>query len=159
MNRRSAPERLLLDSNLLLLLAVGLVHPDWIGRYKRTSAFLASDFELLSTLAGQARAIVATPHVLTEVSNLAGHSHGPFRKKVFAVLGKLVNERLQEIDVSARTIADDIVFARLGVTDVAVLLAAKSGRKLEVVTVDLALHLELEARGIPSINFNHYRLL
>jgi hypothetical protein len=52
-------------------------------------------------------------------------------------------------------IAADPRFPDLGLTDAAILMAARG--KCLVLTADLELHLALQARGIDAINFNHIR--
>ena len=60
----------LLDANLLILLAVGLTNRDYIGRHKRLTKYDATDLDVLSGLIAQFSSVVFTPHVLAEASNL-----------------------------------------------------------------------------------------
>jgi hypothetical protein len=62
---------LLLDSNLLLLLAVGSYDRKLIATFKRVSGYTVEDYELLGRFASGFRDVATTPHILTEVSNLA----------------------------------------------------------------------------------------
>jgi hypothetical protein len=60
-----------IDANLLVLLLVGRVNPGRIQTFKRTSDFAVGDFHLLESLVvwfGQP--LVATPHVLSQLSDL-----------------------------------------------------------------------------------------
>ncbi|MEZ5865688.1 MAG: hypothetical protein R3D25_17040 [Geminicoccaceae bacterium] len=74
----------LLDTNLLILLVIGAVDPRWIGRHKRSRAFVASDWRLLQDLIDN-KPILTTPHVLTEASNL-------LRKSGISLLADAVDE-------------------------------------------------------------------
>lgn len=64
-------------------------------------------------------------------------------------------ERSAEIYHQSRLVAADPRFPDLGLTDAAILMAARA--QCLVLTADLALYLELQARGIDAINFNHVR--
>jgi hypothetical protein len=62
--------RLAIDTQVLLLLVVGLVDRNFIANHKRLKQFDTNAFELLVCVIGDAEQIVATPNSLTEVSNL-----------------------------------------------------------------------------------------
>jgi hypothetical protein len=47
----------------------------------------------------------------------------------------------------------DPIFMRLGLTDAAITRVCSRG--ILVLTADVALHLELQRRGLDAINFNH----
>ena len=57
-------EGLLIDSNLLLLLFVGLHDRTRIEKYKRTAKFTVEDFKLLLAFVRRFKEIVTTPSVL-----------------------------------------------------------------------------------------------
>ncbi len=60
----------LLDTNLLLLLVVGLFNRDLIARHKRTNSFVPEDFDLLMEFIDGYDVLWVTSHCLAEVSNL-----------------------------------------------------------------------------------------
>ena len=60
----------LIDSNLLVLLLVGLVNKRRIPEFKRTQNFTIRDFETLANLIQWFGKLVTTPHVLSQVSDL-----------------------------------------------------------------------------------------
>ena len=63
-------KQIVVDTNLLLLLVIGITDRSLIAKHKRTRSFEAEDFDLLvSVLAGYDQ-VVVTPHIMTEVSNL-----------------------------------------------------------------------------------------
>ena len=62
--------RLLLDTNILVLFAVGTVNRQRIPTFKRTSQYTVQDFDLLIGVLQQWRLHYTVPHVLAEVSNL-----------------------------------------------------------------------------------------
>jgi len=108
----------LVDANLLLLLAVGLQDPRAIKSTKRLSNFTADDFELLRAFLNPFKRLITTAHVLTEVSNLAGGTSGHLKERIFAQLASLI-EVFEENTPAAKTICRQIEFQRFGLTDAA----------------------------------------
>src|SRR5260370_39822148 len=74
---------ILVDANLLLLLVVGRFDEQRIQRFERTRDFVIEDFRLLEAMVRPFSRILSTPHVLTELSNLATKFDPPgsFRDK------------------------------------------------------------------------------
>lgn len=60
----------LVDSNLLVLLLVGAVNKQRIPQFKRTQSFTVEDFDLLTRLIDWFGKLIATPHVLSQASDL-----------------------------------------------------------------------------------------
>jgi len=151
-----AGRELLLDSNVLLLLFVGLFDRSRIARFKNTEQFTSGDFDLLLEFIGRFSAILATPHIFTEVSNLAGQLGEPARSELFAIL----RERLlvlAEEHVPATTAASNAAFIRLGLTDSAIASLTVSRPRCSVLTTDFDLWVYLVSSGIDATNFNHLR--
>lgn len=65
-----APRPLLLDTNLLVLLAVGLADPEKITSHKRLQKYDPVDFENLTTLVESSAKLILCPNIATETSNL-----------------------------------------------------------------------------------------
>lgn len=146
----------LVDANLLLLKFVGDCFPAVIESFKRTRQFTVADYRTLRDLLRPFARVVTTPHILTEVSNLAGHIDERRRAALFDVfaagLGTLSEESVAGVEVSAKP-----EFRWLGLTDAVIATIARVN--LLVVTVDLQLFSHLEKRRIPALNFNHLRRL
>lgn len=147
---------LLLDTNVLLYYAAMATDKagalDWAAR---STAFGESHFLALEVATRAARRLVTTPHVLTEATDLAdrgmpGHLQDRFRETLrkFA----LVTEERQ---VRACIVAEDPVFSRLGLADLAQAFHRKRSQPL-VLTIDLPLYMELENRKLPVANLNHF---
>jgi hypothetical protein len=143
---------LLIDSNLLLLLFVGRMNRRRIANFRRTSAYDASDYELLEHLVSVFHRTLTTPHILTEVSNLASLS-GSELASVREVMKDFV-EIMEELHEPSRVVVQDRAFHRLGITDAAISSACAG---LLVLTDDFDLYDSLGRRGIDAINFNHLR--
>lgn len=60
---------ILVDTKLLVVLVVGWVVPDKVGKIGRTDGYTIEDFDQLNGIVNQYRYVVTTPHVLTEASN------------------------------------------------------------------------------------------
>ena len=61
----------LVDTNLLVLYIVGQVNRRRIENFKRTQGFIVADFDLVCNLiAWFGSPVLATPHVLSQVSDL-----------------------------------------------------------------------------------------
>lgn len=147
-------QTLLLDSNLLTLLVIGLVSEEQVPRCKRTKKYTADDFRLLADYLSQFENIVITPNIATETSNLIGVLHGKHLDKARQILARVLNT-WNEHYIESISACNEENYLRLGLTDTAIILAAH--RNLEVITDDLDLYLCLASKNIPTKNFTHMR--
>ncbi|HEX6746840.1 MAG TPA: PIN domain-containing protein [Longimicrobium sp.] len=157
MRRRSPqirPRVLLVDTNVLLVLLLGASDPAHIQRFKRTHAYSAADFELLTDFISGFSELVVTPNVLTEASNLAGQLAEPLRSEVFTSLAVLATQTAERYFPS-RDAVREVDFVRLGLADISVLLAARE--RVMVLTDDLQLYLRLAALNLHVVNYHHLR--
>ena len=147
---------ILVDANLLVVLLVGKLGPAHLKncRATKSKSFTPDDYSLLVQGVTKFDTLVTTPHILTEVSNLAGGLPEPLLGEFRAVFRAVV-ESMSEQSRPAREIAWDAQFLRFGLTDTAITLIAP-GRYL-VLTVDLPLCGLLQRRKVDVINFNHFR--
>lgn len=147
---------LCIDTNLLLLYFVGQLDPRLIARSERTRKFDLDDFQLLKRLTAFSSKLVATPGVLTEVSNLAALDHkGENRRHFFKQFGESIQLPTEEY-IPSKEVSSTESFTRLGLTDSAIILACKE--KYLAVTTDAALAEYMERHHLDVINFNHLRL-
>ncbi len=142
----------LLDTNVLLLLLIGLTDRRLIARHKRTTQFRPLDFDLLVRFLGGFERRLVTPHILTEVSNLGGQIGNPDRSRFFRSLRSGIGA-FEEIVTKSRSVSevDEQLFCRLGLTDSVTLLAA--AHPCLVLTDDQALADELSARAVDVVGF------
>lgn len=145
--------RLLIDTNLLLLHLVGRTNKNRIQAFKRTQQYTADDFDLLESLISQFKTLVTTPHLLTELSNLATLQQPEL--SILRDIFKETVEQFREYYDESRQIVSDPTFHRLGLADAAISFSCR--RSLLVLTDDLELFHALTARGLDAINFNHIR--
>src|ERR1019366_4348523 len=145
----------LVDTNLLVLFLVGTVNRQRILSFKRTGDFSIEDYDLLVRLIGWFGRVVATPHVLSQVSDLTDLTGNELTK--IRELFKVLVENIEESYYTSRLLVGDPVFKRLGLTDAAI--ATVSSRGVLVLTTDVQLHVALQERDIDALNFNHIRPL
>ena len=156
-----------LDSNLLVLLVVGITDQQLIGKHRRLKRFTAEDYERLIELiasvrasekpAGSTGAVLVTPNTLTETSNLLAQHEDPERSRFLNTLRSLI-EGSKEVVVNSGTASRSHVFTRLGLTDAALLEVVSSDTPL--VTVDLDLYIAVATKDHRSaVNFTHYQRL
>jgi predicted nucleic acid-binding protein len=148
------PESVFVDSNLLVLLVVGRVNPERIETFKRTNKYRKQDFDLLGSLIGSASKLYSTAHVLAEVSNLTDLKDSE-REQARHVLKEVV-QQVKEISIPSVDGVNDPVYSRLGLTDAAIVVAAKQ-YSCQVWTDDFDLYESLGRLGLDVHNFSHYR--
>jgi len=145
---------LLVDTNMLVLFAVGRVNRGRIETFKRTRKFASRDFDLLLRVLGRWRTgtLYTVPHVLAEVSNLTDlkGSEGPqirqFLKETISLLF--------EVKIPSVKAALDPTYTSLGLVDAAIAAVARE-HKCTVLTDDLDLYLRLQRDAVSVVNFTH----
>lgn len=148
--RRFRGKPVILDANILLLYWCASFDSGLVRTFKCLNSFFGEDIELLHRTLKLFPAISTTPHVLTEVSNLA-NSLPQWRKEDwaahFARQVGIVEEKWSPAQVIAQTPA---IF--LGLTDAALCTLASSH---VILTIDFPLSNFLESRRLNGLNFNH----
>jgi predicted nucleic acid-binding protein len=151
---RAEHSRILLDTNVLVLFAVGSVNRHRIPTFKRTSQYTIQDFDLLIGVLGQWKSHYTVPHVLAEVSNLTDLV-GAERLRVRQVLKETISI-LTEVPVSSAQAVLDRTYPVLGLVDASIAAVARE-YKCAVLTDDLDLYLSLQRDGVIVLNFTHLR--
>ena len=145
----------IIDTNLLVLLVVGLTDRSLITKHKRTRTFEPEDFDLLIKLLASYDQMLITPHILTEVSNLVSQIGEPVKKTVLLTLSNLISAH-QEVFEPSSEISKHEQFLKLGLTDCAILDLIKGNTPF--VTVDLDLYLIASRKSKLATNFNYLRI-
>jgi predicted nucleic acid-binding protein len=142
------------DTNLLVLFLIGSVNPDRIKNCDRTGDFSKHDFIVLRRLLEWfGSPLVTTPHVLSQVSDLAKLS-GQEAVVVRQFL-KATVEIAEEIHDAAKQLVRHRLFERFGLADASI--GAVCERNIVVLTTDVQLQVALGYLGLDAINFNHVR--
>ena len=145
--------RVLIDTNLLVLLVVGRTGQHLISKHRRLQAFTVDDFGRLDDILRGIDRVVVTPNTLTEASNLLAQHGEPERSRFFDIFRYLI-EVSQEICVTSFEAAQNPQFVRLGLTDAAVLEAVSGETPL--LTADLPLFLAAASKDHKAaFNFWH----
>lgn len=144
--------KLLLDTNLLSVLAVGLTDVSYFSVHKGFEAYGLEDLRALKLMAEASTGLVVTPNTLTETCNLVDRLHGKARARVYRKLVALV-QSTEEIYVQSAVAAGQKAFVQLGLTDAVMLNLAS--RDTFLVTADLDLYLAAHAAGYDALNFNY----
>jgi hypothetical protein len=145
---------LMLDTNLLLLLIVGLVDTNYVGR-KRTNGYTKNDHALLLEITDNFTKFIITPNIATETSNFLGQI---FEKRYLVRAREILGNTMSswnEIFISGKDAVEDHEFTRLGLADTVILIAAKED--VIVLTDDFPLHKLLLSRGLKTENFTSLR--
>jgi len=158
---RHRGKSVLLDSNLLLVLLTGAIGSHLFGRFERVRKYTFDDYELLRQILSGFRVLVTTPHILTEVSNLANKLSGSYRDDWYANLAALVasdrgQNAVQEDWTPAKQLAEMPEFIDLGIADSAITRLAS---EVLVVTDDFRLSGALRTRGVDVLNFGDLRAI
>jgi hypothetical protein len=142
----------ILDSNVLLLYWCASFDSRLVSAFKRLNSFSREDIELLHRTLQFFPNISSTPHVLTEVSNLA-NSLPQWRKDEWAGHFARQVDVVEERWISAKTIAQTSAIF-LGLTDAVLCELAST---YVILTIDFPLSNYLESRKLNVLNFNHLR--
>jgi hypothetical protein len=151
MIRRHSRSGVALDTNLLLPLWIGSYQRALLTKFKRTRKYSQS-YDLLAALIKPVSRLLITPHVVTEVSNLAGQLGEGLCQSFRQQVARIIPQCCEHSVASAKLVSDSL-FPRLGLTDVA--LTELAGQNVLVLTDDLPLYLELMKQKHPVINFTH----
>jgi hypothetical protein len=146
---------ILIDTNILLLLFVGLVNRDRISQFNRTEKFLPEDFDLLVRIIEHFQKVITTPNVLTELSSLINQLGEPERSQCYTVFTQQMN-LLDEFYLESQEISQLERFPKFGLTDLGILQLAKG--KYLVLTDDLRFTSYLQSMEVDVVNFNNIRV-
>jgi hypothetical protein len=151
---------ILLDSNLLVLLFVGLLDPDRVQSFSRTKnhGFTENEFSLLEKVVLSTSAkVITTPHILTEATGfIRSGFYGKVQLAALRIIAQVV-QGFKERRRESRILVQTDYFYRFGLTDSAILDLPP--KKYLVLSVDAGLVIALQKKGVDAVNFNHLRQL
>ncbi len=147
---------IIVDTGPLILLLAGYYNYDRIGKNKLTAEFTREDFDLLNGFLSNFRAIIVTPHVLAEVSNLINIR---VNKSNFADFIEKIIEKLSDFE-EVYVQKDEIIYReelkKVGITDTAILLSCEKKGNL-ILTKDFKFEGLCISKGLPVIHFDKLR--
>jgi hypothetical protein len=146
------------DTNLLLLLVVGLASRDYIPKHDRLRKDYTSDhYDLLELILAEYSEIVLLPHILAEVSSFTRQIKNPARNRIQRTFRTLIETtpELTRIPSLDGAIRDE--FLALGLTDAMILhLCTLEDLRPTLVTVDRNLLDAAHAQGYDYIDFTQF---
>ncbi len=146
--------RILVDTDLLVLLTVGTASDSFIGAHKRTKTYTVDDFVLLKSILADAARLITTPNILSETSNLIRQFAMPGRARVIDAFRDIAASAREtyvpSVDAMARW-----EFENLGLTDASILAARDED--FVVITDDVGLYIASISAGRDALNFTHER--
>ncbi len=151
--KRYRNKSLLIDTNLLILLLVGITNKGFIKNFKATKSYTEEDYFLLRKIIKHFR-IITTSHVLSEASNLCEKADKYYKEKIFNSFSQIVQEII-EVPVSSKEITITPIFLKFGLTDS--VLFHLSAKGAVVLTDDFELHGYLISNGAVAANMNLFR--
>lgn len=146
---------ILLDTNLMVLLGIGLYKRERISSFKRTIQYTEDDFSLVARVVGRFDRRVTTPHILAEADNLMRQLPAREHRAVAAIMAPLVESLFESYSPSAPAMRNE-KYLTLGLTDCVTIAAAD---EILVITDDFPLSNILSHLGRDAININHIRTL
>jgi len=144
----------ILDSNILLLHWCVSFDRELVSTFKRLNTFQGEDIELLAETLRIFPVLRTTPHVLTEVSNLANALPRWIKDDWSEYFSSQIQVIPEEWTPAATIATSDFMW--LGLTDASLAGLAKTH---VVLTMDFPLSNSLESQGLNVINFTHLRSL
>jgi hypothetical protein len=144
---------ILIDTNLMVLIAVGAYDPQRVLTFKRTLKYTLDDLVLMHRLLSYFVRRITTPNILTEVDNLTRQLPEAEYAAISVSIGQLVTNFF-EVYIPSAGVIDNPNYPLLGLTDCVTAMAA---RDVLVVTDDFRLSNILAGLGCDAININHIR--
>lgn len=145
---------ILIDTNALVVLLVGLVDVRLIAQHKRTSIYEEQDFYDLTSIISNLDNLVVLPNVWTEVDNLLNNFRGNHKYKYLQEISTIIKLSTEKY-IESKTIIDHESFYDLGLTDSLLLKYADKCKLL--ITSDSALSDYAIANGIKVYDMVNYR--
>jgi hypothetical protein len=147
---------LLLDTNLFVLLVIGMIDRKEVSKNKRTSAYTQEDFDILLRFIGRFSKIVVTPHIMAETSNLVDVFNKKLKSAPFLIIKNLLEKgTFNEINIPSIEIINSSGFLQYGLTDSGLVEVASN--KFLILTDDLKVANYAYSKSADIINFNHIR--
>lgn len=152
---RFRPKGLLVDTNLLLVYAIGKYDAGILERqsFSRVAAYTGEDFDLLTRLMSIFTKMVTTAYVLTEVSNLIGQLPQQQKQGCLQTFSRTFSN-FMELQFDSLELSKEDHFTYLGLTDTAL---ARVANEYLVLTDDARCIGHMTNLGLHALNINYVR--
>ena len=139
----------LIDTNVLVLLIIGMTDPSLIERHKK-SGFTAEDYYTLLDFLGTDPTFLLLPHVVAETSSLLGLIGDQYRKSILETFRHFIISH-REYYLQIRVAAKRLDLSWRGATDCAIIEV--NGPDFHLITADAPLYEHFLSRQKPVTNF------
>lgn len=120
---------ILVDSNALVVLLIGIIDPKLFKTHNATSIYDEEDFNDLLNVIEDLKKIVVLPNIWTEVDNLLNSFGGNYRYQYIQKITEMIKITSEQY-IDSKTGSECESFFNLGLTDSLVLEKAKSCKLL-----------------------------
>lgn len=107
---------ILIDTNALIILILGLIDINQIGKHKRATVYQEQDFYNLMEFIGDINNLVVLPNVWTEVDNHLNGFTGEHRNDYIRNIRDTIN-KTTEVYLESVSVTKEHFFIELGLTD------------------------------------------
>lgn len=107
---------IVIDSNSLIVLLLGLIDPNLISKHKRTSIYTPQDFFDLLKVIKEIEYLIVLPNVWTEVDNLLNDFSGNYKWAYVNKIKHLINDSSEKY-LQSKLGAETHFFFNIGLTD------------------------------------------
>lgn len=145
---------ILVDTNTLIIIVLGLINPKLVNTHKKTSLFNEEDFYSVMDWIGDVNNLIILPNIFTEVDNLLNRFTGKYRQKYIDVMATISCQIKEEYLPSVLGIKD-YNFATLGLTDVLIIQLKDKYKTL--ITADSDLSDWANASGIDVLDLKELK--
>ena len=146
-------KNIVLDTNIFLLLIIGLIDKEKISSNKRTSIYTNEDFNMLVNMIGDFNKILTCPNVWTEIDNLCNRIQGKDQWTYLETIKNIMDKSVEEYHKS-RSVVNEYTFQNLGLTDSVLLLLARDSSLL--ISGDSSLCDYAKSRSIDVFDFKEH---
>lgn len=146
---------MVIDTNALVLLIIGLIDKNLILRHKRTSGFDINDFENLRFIVRKPSDIIVPNNVWTEVDNLLNGFRGIHESEYYLLLKKLIQGTTEEY-IASVDLVNKNSFRTVGITDSVLLELSLATQHL--ITSDYELTNIARAKRVKVYNLHEQKI-
>jgi hypothetical protein len=152
--KKYSRQGVVMDTNVLLLYAIGTYDVAQIEKFKRTQSFTSIDFGYLLEFLEQFDCLLTTPNLLTELTNLTEGFNEQTKHQFFKSLSQQI-QLFSEQHFESSTLSKTPVFQKFGLADTT--LSELGKQKHLILSDDLRLTHFLHTQKNDCLNFNHIR--
>lgn len=142
---------IIVDTNLLLLLAIGLYNPDRISTFKRTNKFNVVIFDAVAAVVEQFEQRYTTPYIVAELDNLSRFLPVHEWRAISDIMQRLVPSLVEIYDIGSRGLIAHALHADIGVSDCSIAAIPD----VLIFTDDLPFAARMQGVGRDVLNLGH----